>query len=1513
MLKTLTLLMTLWSGSAFAAPIPPVGRSGIDNSGAPQNAQFNVGTGTVRGLLTTDRIETNSLNTGSFSATSLAGDGSGILNLDAGNLATGVVPAPRLVGVYSGVTGVGTVATGVWHGSPVPVKYGGTGLNWEAAPAGNIPVFTGTGVMGLLPSGTPGFLLQSNGSGFEWTGAPGVLGTNIVDIPVENLLPGDLPNGISIDHTAISSFPAVKVIGDIAGKASGLTSPLPISDLAAGTLPTTIPASSITATGVTPGTYGGGPYTLVQLDIRPDGRIGSASQQQAAIPPTNITAGLLPLNVGVPAANIQGGILAAGVTAQSLLDTGVSSGTYGSSTHFVQIHVNQDGRISSVIQYQAQGISTSTAWVDRYNNWTYPQTSQSSWTILNDFEAQDVTATYFHGDASLVTGITKSQVQDLVLTLDQIATSTNALTAYADALGVSTASLQSQINTLNIDTGTIMAALQAEILRATQRENLLGDDTGYLRTDLTFETNRAIARENLLGDDTGYLRTDLTFETNRAIARENLLGDATGLLRTDLTFETNRAVARENLLGDDTGYLRTDLTQESLDRVAADATKVNLSSAGVAYGFATLDGSTKIPFSQLPSALMSYLGAWDATNNSPHLVDGDPSADNGDTYRVSVAGSTDTGHGVILYYIGDFIIYNGSIWERAPAADGVTMVNTKTGAVTLYTDDISELGPTPTNKWFTVERATAALQPTTDAIALSTTTLYQQINSTAIALTNEIARAQQAESDLLGFINSTGSALTSEIARAQQAESDLLGFINSTGSALTSEIARAQQAESDLLGFINSTGSALTSEIADRIAADATKVPYFGSTSYTDHGAFGVAAASFTATTGVAIGTTTLASNESMRTAKDGFNIVNNDAYSNTSSEFGIIRNRRAGGTKSAPTATQSGHGLGAFQTRGHTGTNFGSAGTMVQGVAAENWTSSAQGSSMTFFTTPNGTASQSLVLTLGQDASAVFSGNLTAQSLRTSVTGNTSYALTASTGIRINAGGLTYPDGTISTTAVVNSGGGGHKISTGTGEGPFTQLVQRSTLTFDSAYFRVDDDSANDMTGVSMNNLFVGPAALPTRQVFLSGSGTYTTPSDATSIRVRMVGGGGGSGGRQGAGSCSPAPTAGGTTSFGSVSANGGSPGEDSNATSTVRQGGAGGTGGSGTASIRAAGSYGHGGADSVMYIASGGGGSAFFGDGAKGNNCSATANAVNGAANTGGGAAAGCITNYGGGGGGGGESVELVISNPAASYSYTVGAGGSGSTCSSVNGGSGGSGIIVVDEFYSPRNMYFGVTDVAGVKEPFLHKVDGVTKTFTLGVAPSSSTVLEVFLNGITLGTSDYTFVPPNQVVFATAPAASSTMAEFHYRTFTSTLPAVATQNGDNAFSGVNTFAGSSTFTAGAYFTAETSGVVKTSGKVRMEAASVDQSCTSSPCTLAWASGGVQSITWGGTGDYTINYNAFGDNPACTCSNLGTAESYCRGATIPGTTSWRFFVIKRVDGALADNGFSVICVGAQ
>ena len=96
-------------------------------------------------------------------------------------------------------------------------------------------------------------------------------------------------------------------------------------------------------------------------------------------------------------------------------------------------------------------------------------------------------------------------------------------------------------------------------------------------------------------------------------------------------------------------------------------------------GIPQLDVNGKIIVSQLPNSVMEYKGTWDASTNTPTLVNG--TGNQGDVYLCSVAGTVNFGAGAIAFVVSDQVIYSGSIWQKASGSNGtVTSVAvTETG------------------------------------------------------------------------------------------------------------------------------------------------------------------------------------------------------------------------------------------------------------------------------------------------------------------------------------------------------------------------------------------------------------------------------------------------------------------------------------------------------------------------------------------------------------------------------------------------------------------------------------------------------------------------------------------------------------------------------------------------------------------------------------------------------------------------------------------------------------------
>ena len=83
---------------------------------------------------------------------------------------------------------------------------------------------------------------------------------------------------------------------------------------------------------------------------------------------------------------------------------------------------------------------------------------------------------------------------------------------------------------------------------------------------------------------------------------------------------------------------------------------------------------------------VSYQGGWDAAGNTPALANG--VGTKGHYYVVTSAGSTSL-DGITDWKLGDWAIFNGSVWEKVDNTDAVISVNGYSGIVTLSKTDLA--------------------------------------------------------------------------------------------------------------------------------------------------------------------------------------------------------------------------------------------------------------------------------------------------------------------------------------------------------------------------------------------------------------------------------------------------------------------------------------------------------------------------------------------------------------------------------------------------------------------------------------------------------------------------------------------------------------------------------------------------------------------------------------------------------------------------------------------------------
>jgi len=144
-------------------------------------------------------------------------------------------------------------------------------------------------------------------------------------------------------------------------------------------------------------------------------------------------------------------------------------------------------------------------------------------------------------------------------------------------------------------------------------------------------------------------------------------------------------------------------SQQVLDTLASLQTQINNlipSQTGNAGKVLTTNG-TSLSWASVAGGL-SYQGTWNASTNTPTLTSS--VGVNGYYYIVATAGSTNL-NGITDWQIGDWLMFNGTVWQKIDQSNLVTSVNGQTGAVTLTTTNVAE----GTNQYFTDARARSAI------------------------------------------------------------------------------------------------------------------------------------------------------------------------------------------------------------------------------------------------------------------------------------------------------------------------------------------------------------------------------------------------------------------------------------------------------------------------------------------------------------------------------------------------------------------------------------------------------------------------------------------------------------------------------------------------------------------------------------------------------------------------------------------------------------------------------------
>ena len=183
------------------------------------------------------------------------------------------------------------------------------------------------------------------------------------------------------------------------------------------------------------------------------------------------------------------------------------------------------------------------------------------------------------------------------------------------------------------------------------------------------------------------------------------------------------------LVGNNGGYTNAYVT-------AGDGISV---SSGAGFVQISADGAT------------NYRGTWNASTNVPTLTSS--VGTKGYYYVVSTDGSTNL-NGITDWKIGDWAIYNGTIWQKVDNSDAVTSVAGRTGAVTLSTSDIGGLGTIATQNANNVSVTGGTITSTT-----LVTPVIAQINDASAKATLKLASIASAVNEVTIENAATGNAV----------------------------------------------------------------------------------------------------------------------------------------------------------------------------------------------------------------------------------------------------------------------------------------------------------------------------------------------------------------------------------------------------------------------------------------------------------------------------------------------------------------------------------------------------------------------------------------------------------------------------------------------------------------------------------------------------------------------------------------------------------------------------------
>ena len=267
-------------------------------------------------------------------------------------------------------------------------------------------------------------------------------------------------------------------------------------------------------------------------------------------------------------------------------------------------------------------------------------------------------------------------------------------------------------------------------------------------------------------------------------------------------------------------------SQTVLDTLASLQTQINNlipSQTGNAGKYLTTNGSV-LSWASVAGGL-SYQGTWNASTNTPTLASG--VGTNGYYYIVATAGSTNL-DGITDWQIGDWLMFNGTVWQKIDQSNLVTSVNGQTGAVSLTTTNINE----GTNLYYTDARARGAISAGTGISYNSSTGVVTNAGVTSFnTRTGGVTLGSSDVTTALGYtpVNKAGDTITGPTVVSANSASDALRITQTgAGNALVVEDAANPDATPFLVDASGIVVSGYTTSVVTAGSATAPRIQVHG-------------------------------------------------------------------------------------------------------------------------------------------------------------------------------------------------------------------------------------------------------------------------------------------------------------------------------------------------------------------------------------------------------------------------------------------------------------------------------------------------------------------------------------------------------------------------------------------------------------------------------------------------------------------------------------------------------------